>query len=239
MSDEQSQNPVPQGEVSFTTSGSEVQRRTFTLPAKGPYKRADGKGLKLRTDKMRVGRSEDSGYPYITLPHIAIGSGKKGDGSDDAWIFQMFFCSLEVSAKDGKRNQERGGQLIDFSQAVGQKFEASVANEGISFVQTPKGSKPCINPIKLEAWFKQFDGMILDGLVKIEKGTGGYGDKAKVDYYMVDENGAGSDPFAQGPANAKMPWDNGATPGEAAPDAGTETGSAEAPSGKGNGKKKR
>ena len=94
---------------------------------------------------------------------------------------------------------ERQGGLLDLAKAIGQELEFSgqkVPYQKYSAKGEKQGNMEQIviaKPSEVLEFLKGLDGTVVRAHVKVEKGTGNYGDQNRVDYFIPSEESASSE----------------------------------------------
>lgn len=168
------------GETRWSSEGQNVKRVSFEPIPTGVYT------LELK-DGPRIGKANrDDAFPYVKCAFIAHGTGK--DGGNDRWVFHSIFLSL-TPGKDGELMMNRGGQLTELSQALGDMCEAGVLTLKD---KTGKVVGKYLDPKDVQAWLEGHAGNVINGKVYVEKQKG-YDDQNKIEFFEPANNDDTSD----------------------------------------------
>lgn len=179
------------GETTFTTEGRKTAGGFNNEPfAVGDYQ------LKIMGNKAEVRcKTEPGSIPYVNVPFAAIGTG--GEGGRDRWVYHMLSLNLSVG-KNGQIQVDRADQLTGLAAAMG-----TTANLPTRTIQAKDKTSGDMREIQildgqaLVTWLRENDGVVVNGHVRIEKGTGGYSDKNKIARFNAPDDDDAADPFAQ------------------------------------------
>lgn len=189
---------MAKGDRNFSTEGRQVSRFSNKPAPAGEYE------LKLISSKAEVkapNAQNPRGVPYVGgVRFQVVGSGE--NGGKDKTFFHSFFCSL-LPGSDGKVMPERGGQIVDYAHALGDKFNGSVIS-----VHTPGGEKggvqldpqevDALDPIQLCKWLKERDGAIVKGRIKVQKNfKDATQEENAMDYFIAAEATSDEDEEAE------------------------------------------
>lgn len=178
------------GQRTFTTEGREAKKFESKPPTPGEYE------MVLRMEKWKVGKADGAGkLPYLTGPIELLNTASQ-EGGKNRTMYHMFFLDL-TPGKNGAPMVDRADQLVGFARSVGTEME------GINVETTKKSVKDAagqetgelvdadvLNAQQALEWLQQFDGSVFRGKTKIEKGTQGYPDKGKVEYFIEADEAA-------------------------------------------------
>lgn len=161
------------GERTWSSAGKETKKQVIALIPKGDYE------LKLTTSDSRVNKKEEPGkMPYVTTMCQVLGT-ENAQGLPKKLLI-MLLVSLKPG-KDGVVNVERGNGLVALAKSLG------VDTPEFNLVQVPDAEgEPidCIDPKEVTKWLAEHDGKVIKAHIKVEKGSGGYSDSNKVDYFI-------------------------------------------------------
>lgn len=161
------------GERTWSSAGKETKKAAIQLIPKGEYE------LKLVSSDSRVNKKEEPGkMPYVTTMVQVLGT-ENAQGLPKKMLV-MLLVGLKPG-KDGVLNVERGNGLVALAKALGQETPE------FDLVQVPDAdgeAVDCIDPKAVVKWLQENDGKVIKAMVKVEKGTGGYQDSNKVDYFI-------------------------------------------------------
>lgn len=165
------------GDQSFSSKGNSPKKFSISPLPPGEYE------LKLNTSSLTTGKKDEPGkMPNIRASFEIMGHAFESGKARTLTVW--FLTDMTPSPKDGIRNPERGGQILDFSKAAGVDFD-------IGFVEVDNGSGgtvSCLNPQQMKQFLEGLDGTTVKAKVKIEKANGGYEASNKVMFFIPSEN---------------------------------------------------
>jgi len=157
------------GERTWSTQGKEAKKfEGFKPIPPGEYE------LKLNNDWAQKVADGEGKVPYLNGSFTALNT---GDGGKDRKIFVMFFLDL-TPGKDGTAMCERANGLLGFAKALGTNLNVPVVT---------MNGKELLSPAAVKKFLASNDGSTVRASVKIEKGTGGYADKNRIEFFVESE----------------------------------------------------
>ena len=175
------------GEVGYSSQGRIPVRMSFEPFAAGDYR------LQVLARSAEIKIAKQSGVPYVTVPFLALGSGK--DGGKDRRVFHNFWLSLEPG-KNGTPPVDGADQILGLSKGLG--VDLNFGPEAV-IKKTKKmddGDSKTINildPRAVLEWIQTYDMAEVPAHVKVRKGgknpdTGEqYNDQNVIAYFIESE----------------------------------------------------
>lgn len=168
------------GEKTFSTTGREVKTVTFKPIPAGNY------DLTLNADATIAKADKPDAIPYINVSFTAGGTAES-EGGKDKRVFHRFFIGL-APGKDGVINMDRENGLTALAQALNTQIEGmEVITREAENSNGEAVTLEYLNPKQVVEWLKGFNGAVVKGRIKVEKGTGGYSDKSVVQKFLLGE----------------------------------------------------
>jgi hypothetical protein len=200
-----------------TVNFAERKVKTFALLPPDKYT------LKLMGPATKVSKADKPGaVPYVQTAFEVLGTATH-EGGQNRRVYHNFWLKT-VPGDDGTSLIEGREQLVAFARAVGETPElpeqdfATVkllhrdadgslrkAKQGESVDETEQENITILGAAEVKEWLVQHDGVEVQARIKVEKGTGGYDDKNKVDRFIYEEAAEGSDAFAPPAEDASVP----------------------------------
>ncbi len=175
------------GEKKWSAKGKEVTKMSFEPLPKGDYEFRVDAGL----IEQRVAKDKPGSVPYISIALPALGTAQ--NGGKDRRVYHRLFLHTVPSEKDGKAMVERQGGVLDLAKALGVEPEFSQISVPYQKYDA-KGNKQggmtkmsILKPSEVVEWLKSFDGTVIKGHVKVDRGNKEYGPKNEVDYFIPSE----------------------------------------------------
>lgn len=131
--------------------------------------------LKINGDWVSKVAEGEGKVPYLSGSFTALGSGQ--NGGKDRKVFHMLFLSLKPGS-DGVTMPERGNGILGLVRGLGTNINPPVV--------TMQGQE-LLSPNHIKQWLKANDGAVVRASVKIEKDTGGYPDKNRIEFFVESE----------------------------------------------------
>lgn len=166
------------GEKTFSTAGREVKAPVFKPITPGNYK------LTVGSDVSMAKADKPDAVPYINLSFEVQGSAES-EGGKNKRVFHRFFIGMKPG-RDQVINMDRENQLVAFAQALGTQLEGvEILEREANDAEGNSVKLEYLNPKQLIEWIKGFEGAEVNGRIKTEKGTGGYGDKSVIGKFLL------------------------------------------------------
>lgn len=169
------------GERTFSTAGRSVKEKTFPVIPAGNHE-----------GPLGADASTACADGWDKVPYVKYSLGAKGtamsEGGKDQRVFGMLFLSI-TPGKDGEVNTERPDGIVALAQALGTELEGvEIVEREVTNPENGETKKlEYLNPKQVVEWLKSFAGTDVKYRTKIEKGTGGYSDKAKIQKFLLPD----------------------------------------------------
>lgn len=157
------------GERTWSTAGKEAKKfEGFKPIPPGEY------DLKISADWVQKVAEGEGKVPYLNGSFTALGS---GNGGKDRKVFAMFMLDL-TPGKDGIAMPERANGLLGLAKGLGTNLDVPVVT---------MNGRELLSPAHVKKFLNGNDGAVVRASVKIEKGTGGYEDKNRIEFFVEAE----------------------------------------------------
>ena len=164
------------GETVFSTETEEVAKPTNTLIANGNYP------LKLMSDAAVKVADGAGKIPYINVSFEADGTA--GPSGKNRHVFHRFLLGLNPSPKDGAKNTNRTGGIVNFSKALESPLEVPIVTRKATLESGEEVTQQYLDPTAVKDWLVSLAGSVVTGKVKTQAGSGDYGPKNEIGAFL-------------------------------------------------------
>lgn len=169
------------GDRTFSTKGRTVAKNTFTLIPAGTYQMILG-------DAADIGKADrPDAVPYVNISFEVEGTALK-EGGKNRRAFHRLLLGLK-EGKDGVMNMDRPSGLTALAEALGTEIEGlEIVTQEATDADGNSVTLEYLNPRQVVEWVKGFAGSQVKGRIKVQKGSGDYGDKNEVAAFMKSDS---------------------------------------------------
>lgn len=167
------------GERTFSTKGRTVAKNTFSLIPAGTYPL-------ILSDAADIGKADrPDAIPYVNVSFEAEGTAQK-EGGKNRRVFHRLLLGLNAG-KDGVLNMDREAGLTALATALGTEVEGvEIVTQNVVDSDGNEKVIEYLNPRQIVEWVKGFGGAQVKGRIKVQKGSGDYGDKNEIAAFMLN-----------------------------------------------------
>lgn len=170
------------GERTFSTTDRNIVAPKFPqVPAGNHTGDLGGDATVAKSDRWDA-------VPYVKSSFTADGTAQ-AEGGKDLRVFHMFFLGL-VPGGDGVANVDRPDGITAAAKAMGTAMEGvEIITREVENPETgEKKTLEYLNPKQVVEFLNNMKGTKVSYRVKIEAGTKGYEDKAKIAKFLLPDN---------------------------------------------------